>query len=536
MSNIGIIVNCLQGGGAERCAADLSVYFEQHGYKVIFFTDLSIKPAYEYKGELVHFTYKLDNGTNPLAGKVEELRELKDLYKIDIAISFMQFANFVNILSKRDEKIVLTTHSVNSEYAKYDKSVFWSDKTFRELYQFADVITFPSEYCRKDWLKHYGDKNGITKTIHNPVHAMNVDSRGVKHNTIITIGRMHSVKRQWHIIRMFKLVKEKYPDSRLIILGDGELRPQLEDLVKKLNLENDVEMPGNVKHVEDYLAEAKVFAMTSQYESISLAALEAMSAGVPVVTCDIPGGIREGMGIDYDDQILTEPIIGECGILVPYIKEYYTDEYSNEEIIFANEICYLLQNDELREEMAKKAKERVKGFALDVIGGIWENQIIKEEGKTFDSKTFDILKNDSLSCFKSTQNSKLDLYVKYYRLLENWMLLHEHGGTVISYFEKYRYENIIIYGLGKMAAHLIKDIENSQVNIICAIDKQAMNKYNKFPVVTEESVFPNAQCIVVTPVYEFEKIKSSLAKRTDMPIVSLTQVVEEALGQKTMRK
>ena len=53
MCNIGMIVNCLQGGGAERCAADLSLFFEQNGYHVIFFTDLSFTRDYEYRGELV---------------------------------------------------------------------------------------------------------------------------------------------------------------------------------------------------------------------------------------------------------------------------------------------------------------------------------------------------------------------------------------------------------------------------------------------------------------------------------------------------
>ena len=115
MHNIGIIVNCLQGGGAERCAADLSVYFSDQGYNVIVFTDLSFSREYEYKGILVDFTYHLDisEKSNPLEEKIDELRKLKEQNNIDISISFMQFANYINVLSKGREKVILTTHSVN---------------------------------------------------------------------------------------------------------------------------------------------------------------------------------------------------------------------------------------------------------------------------------------------------------------------------------------------------------------------------------------------------------------------------------------
>lgn len=136
MRTIALIISTLQRGGAERCAADLSVIFTQKGFRVFIFTDLSYSVEYEYAGKLIDYKCTLGNDDkakkqNPLSKKVNELQELKSKYNIDIAISFMQAANYFNILSKYKEKVILTTHSVNSEYAKYDKSVFWSDDTFR---------------------------------------------------------------------------------------------------------------------------------------------------------------------------------------------------------------------------------------------------------------------------------------------------------------------------------------------------------------------------------------------------------------------
>lgn len=382
MQNIALIINTLQGGGAERCAADLSLIFTQRGFQVFIFTDLTVKVEYEYAGTLADYSFALSvadkaQNDNPLRHKVDELKELKKKYKIDIAISFMQYANYLNILSKDKEKVVLTTHSVNSEYAKLDKSVLWAEETFRDLYQYADLITFPSDFCRDDWLAHYGDKNNITRTIYNPVHVMQVKADDNKKNIVIAIGRMHSIKRQWHLIKAFALVKKKCQDSRLIILGDGELRPKLKSLIAQFHLENDVEMPGNVKNVQDYLARAKVFAMASRCEAMPCSVLEALSAGVPVVSCDSPGGIREELGIPYNQKDSASPVIGECGIITPYIRENSMIEISWEEEVLANEIVHLLKNEELRTEMAAAAVKMIQKFSVNIIGAVWVDDIFK---------------------------------------------------------------------------------------------------------------------------------------------------------------
>lgn len=528
MKNIGIIVDCLQGGGAERCAADLSVYFEQHGYKVFFFTDLSIKPSYEYKGELVHFTYKLDNSANPLAGKVEELRKLKDLYNIDIAISFMQFANMVNILSKGTERVILTTHSVNSIYAKYENSIFWSGETFKELYQYADLITVPSEYCKNDWIEHYGDKNHITRTLYNPVHSMKVDSLSNKENIVITTGRMQPIKRQWHLIRAFKSVRERCPDSKLIILGDGELRSKLEKLVEKLELQDCIEMPGNVKNVEAYLKKAKVFAMTSYCEAMSCSVLEALSAGVPVVSCDSPGGIREELEITSDKKVITEPLYGSCGIVTPYIKTCDVDELTGEEKMLADEIVHLLIDDNLRQQMVKNAYRVADKFSVEMIGKQWLNAVERlEERKVADTDLsgFNEIKERCFESFSSKENINVDMYVSYYRLLEKWMKLKEHGKSVREFFEKNNIKSIIIYGLGKMADHLLEDLKESDVRIVCAVDKRAIYKYMEFPVITETDVLPEADCIVITPVYEAKEIQRNLQEKTTNRLITLSDVL-----------
>lgn len=532
MQNIALIINTLQGGGAERCAADLSLIFTKRGFQVFIVTDLSTKVGYEYAGTLVDYGFDLfvpekARYDTPLRHKVNELKELKNKYNIDIAISFMQYANYLNILSRDKEKVILTTHSVNSEYAKFDKSVFWADETFRDLYQYADCVTFPSDFCKNDWLGHYGDKNNITKTVYNPVHAMPVHASGNKGNVVIAIGRMFGIKRQWCLIKAFTLVKKMCPDSKLIILGDGELRCELEAVVEQFGLANDVEMPGNVKNVQDYLAKAKVFAMTSRCEAMPCSVLEALSAGVPVVSCDSPGGIREELGISYEQKSISVPLIGECGIVTPYIKENSSDDISWEEEILAGEIVRLLKDDGLRTRMAAAAVKMSKRFSADAIGSVWIDDIFKNNlSREINREEYERISEKNLNGYQNPETANAKMYVSYYRLLEKWMVLHEKGGSIKQYFTSRGMKNIIIYGLGKMANHLLEDIKESDINVVCAIDIMAINKYGEFPVITLEETIPDADCIIITPVHEAEAIQQKLEERTEVSVISLSDVLD----------
>ena len=87
----------------------------------------------------------------------------------------------------------------------------------------------------------------------------------------------------------------------------------------------------------------------------------------------------------------------------------------------------------------------------------------------------------------------------------------------------------MIYGLGKMADHLLADLRGSSIHIVCAIDMRAINKYGDFRVLTPEERLPNADCIVITPVHEAESIKQKLEGKTMVPILSLSEILDECV-------
>jgi L-malate glycosyltransferase len=110
---------------------------------------------------------------------------------------------------------------------------------------------------------------------------------------LLHASNFRKIKRVEDIVHIFNNVRQQLP-SKLLFVGDGPERVTAEDLCRKLDVCDDVRFVGKQEQMEDILAIADVFLLTSEYESFGLAALEAMAAGVPVVSTNA-GGLSEIM-------------------------------------------------------------------------------------------------------------------------------------------------------------------------------------------------------------------------------------------------
>jgi len=124
---------------------------------------------------------------------------------------------------------------------------------------------------------------------------------------IISTGRFESVKRHTWMVEAFSEVIKTGIDAKLVFLGDGELRPEIEACIKRLNLEDRVILKGVTKQVEKELNEAHIYLLCSEFEGLPLSVLEAMSCGLPVVATKAGGTVdivNESNGIlcDIDDK------------------------------------------------------------------------------------------------------------------------------------------------------------------------------------------------------------------------------------------
>ena len=109
---------------------------------------------------------------------------------------------------------------------------------------------------------------------------------------VIAVGRLVAVKDYPSLIRAFAVVRRKH-DVRLMILGEGEDRPQLESLIVELGLADCVALPGFEANPYAYMAWAALFVLSSISEALPTALIEAMAVGTPVVATDCKCGPRE---------------------------------------------------------------------------------------------------------------------------------------------------------------------------------------------------------------------------------------------------
>jgi glycosyltransferase involved in cell wall biosynthesis len=135
---------------------------------------------------------------------------------------------------------------------------------------------------------------------------------------VLAVGRLQRQKDFATLLRAFQLVRLRQ-NAKLILVGEGEQREFLEKLARDLNIQEDVDMPGFSANPYAYMARASVYVLSSLFEGLPNALLEALAIGVPIVSTDCktgPGEILRG-GLDghlvpVQDHVTMARVIEEC--------------------------------------------------------------------------------------------------------------------------------------------------------------------------------------------------------------------------------
>lgn len=161
--------------------------------------------------------------------------------------------------------------------------------------------------------------------------------------TYINVARQDDNKNQSSIIRCFAKIYESDLNTRLYLVGDGPLRSELKNLVKELHLEEAVILPGLTDKPEDYYAISDVYIQSSHREAMPLSVLEAMAAGLPVISTDV-GGLRDVVKTngrlvrDKDEAALEDAMRwikemdSDCRQLLSAESKAIAKEYSSEKM------------------------------------------------------------------------------------------------------------------------------------------------------------------------------------------------------------
>lgn len=185
-----------------------------------------------------------------------------------------------------------------------DITLVGRDKTFAPVVAFSinqsDAITAVSQNLRDETFRTFAIEKEI-RVIHNfvdthrfhkkPIDAFRKVIAPNGERILLHASNFRKVKRVQDIVRIFEIVRKKIP-SKMLFVGDGPERSAAESLCRELDICDDTRFVGKQEQMEEILAVADLFLLTSEYESFGLAALEAMAAGCPVVSTNA-GGLPE---------------------------------------------------------------------------------------------------------------------------------------------------------------------------------------------------------------------------------------------------
>lgn len=312
-------INSLCHGGAERVICNLASQFADDGNECVLITSFSDECEYALNEKVKRVSLY----DKPLKGKISRnIKLVKRIRKYlkegnpDVIVSFMAEPNFRTIVAARGLSVKTIISVRNDPNKEYPNFIFRF--LAKSLYKRADGVVFQTEDAKSWFPKKIQEKS---KIIYNQVDDVFFQTRydGVRRN-IVTTGRLVPQKNHELLIRAFALIADKVDDD-LYVYGEGELRGKLESLVKELNLEKRVFLPGVIQDVANTIKSAKLFVLSSNYEGMPNALMEAMALGLPCIATDCPcGGARALFGCEMknclvginDEQLLAAKMYEFC--------------------------------------------------------------------------------------------------------------------------------------------------------------------------------------------------------------------------------
>jgi L-malate glycosyltransferase len=242
-----------------------------------------------------------------------------------------------------------------------DITLVGRDKTYAPVVAFSinqsDAITAVSQNLRDETFNTFKIEKPI-QVIYNFVDVGRFNRKAIDafkkliapngERVLLHASNFRKVKRVEDVVKIFYEVSQQIP-SKLLFVGDGPERGSAEELCRKLDICDDVHFVGKQEQMEDILAIADLFLLTSEYESFGLAALEAMAAGVPVISTNA-GGLPE---------IMIEGVTG------------YMGDIGDIETMSRRAID-VLQFDEQLNEFKKNAAQHAKHFDIHNIVPLYE--------------------------------------------------------------------------------------------------------------------------------------------------------------------
>lgn len=348
-----LYINQVSDGGAERAMANLANQFAANSENVVFVTSFRCPVEYELSPNIKRYVLEERTQKSRLlknVARITKLRRIIKREKPDVAVSFMAEPNFrllVASIGLPVKKIISVRSDPAKEYAGMIGKIL-----ARHLLPEADGCVFQTEDA-KNWFSQKLQEKSVI--IPNAVNSKfyTTQWRG-DGDYIVTLGRLTEVKNHRLMIDAFKTISCIYPKLQLKIYGQGELNSTLEEYINNNGMQDKVFLMGQTQEAEKVLQHAKCFVLSSDFEGMPNALMEAMAVGVPCVSTDCPCG---------GPRMLLEK--GKNGILVPV----------GDKEKLADAIKLLLENSDLAQGLSHNARKSAEKYTADKICAVWKEYL-----------------------------------------------------------------------------------------------------------------------------------------------------------------
>lgn len=346
VNHIAMFIPALSGGGAERVFLNLAHSFIKKGLKVDLILCEVKGPYLKDVAYGVNIVDLMSN--NPIKQTANLVRYLKR-EKPDAIISALNLSNIVSsvahFIANIDTKLIITQHNIighttvrNSSFITKIKREFIIPTLFKKLFPRADLVVSVSKGVANNLAEKLDlDKKNI-KVIYNPVvsdELLKMGEEDLKHPwfqkdvqpVILGVGSLTVQKDFQNLIQAFIKIREKKP-AKLLILGEGSERNNLEKLIQQYDLQSDVQLLGFVNNPFKYMKNSSVFVLSSRWEGFGLVLVEAMVFGTPIVSTDCPSGPAEILENGRWGKLVP---IGDSETLAKEILDTLNGNYKNPE-------------------------------------------------------------------------------------------------------------------------------------------------------------------------------------------------------------
>lgn len=356
------VVDAMTKGGAQRVISNLSNYL-CNKYEMAIVSVYNTDVLYDVNN--VSKIYYLDNEVTDIREKskffnkikrfnkrIKNLNEYKREFKPDIILSFLPLSCYISLISKmflNMKTVISVRNDPKIEYkSKKDKLLM------KLLYPKADGYIFQTEEAKRYFNKKIQDNSII---IPNPINEIFKRESYVeeREKIIVSVGKLEEQKNQMLLIKAFQEVEKKYNNYKLIIYGEGSLREKFEAEIEKIGLKGKILLPGISNDLKEELYKKKMFILSSDYEGMPNALMEAMALGLPVISTNCPCGGPEFLIKD-----------GINGILVPV----------NNKDKLVEAMLKLIENEIFSRKIGIEATKISEDLAPKKINEIWENYIL----------------------------------------------------------------------------------------------------------------------------------------------------------------